>query len=70
MFSRREMIIGAFERKIENEVVDVEELTLTGNHEPNWHTFSGLKDYGEVPLIDDEMEEEATIGESILKLIK
>lgn len=64
MFSRREFILGAFERNIEEK--DTNESALLEDEdiqEPNWHTFSGLNEYGNTLLIDEEedIQEESTL---------
>lgn len=56
MFSRKEVIEGAFRRNLDN---SNEEDFLVGNddNEVKFHHFGSLEDYGDEPLISEEKEE-------------
>lgn len=56
MFSRRDVIEGAFERKLnDNEEEDI--LGEVDTDEVQFHHFGSLEDYSEETLISDEIDE-------------
>ncbi len=56
MFSRRDVIEGAFERKLnDNEEEDI--LGEVDTDEVKFHYFGSLEDYSEETLISDEIDE-------------
>lgn len=59
MFSRREVIEGAFERNFDD---SNEEDILVGNddNEAKFHHFGSLEDFGDEPLVSDDIQEESS----------